>query len=403
MSSLWKHPNSPFWSACVTIVVGNRRKQTKRSCGTKDRRLAARIADSLEEAGMGRLEPKDAEEFLQKKVSDLPARRTAWKAFDSIFRETTGQGMKSETVRCFADQWLASIEGTVAAGTYQRYDVVVKRFLESLAGLAEQSMRAIKQPAIAAFRDAEAKRVAISSANVSLKIVRIMFNAAEANGLIDRNEARYVKTLKNPNHDTARRAFTLPELKRILEACDTEWRSMVLFGFYGGGIRLGDCARMSWRNVDLEAGQILYTAQKTGRRLEIPISTPLKEHLLSIAGVDDPNAPLHPKAFDTVAKQNGRAVGLSNQFYEILASAGMVKPRSHKRDKSKNGRAGKRLSSELSFHSLRHSTTSLLKRAGVGEAIAMDLVGHDSPEISRQYTSIDSATKLAALNKLPEI
>jgi integrase len=40
----------------------------------------------------------------------------------------------------------------------------------------------------------------------------------------------------------------------------------------------------------------------------------------------------------------------------------------------------------LSFHSLRHTAVSLLKDAGVPDAVVMALVGHESTAISQRYT-----------------
>jgi len=59
--------------------------------------------------------------------------------------------------------------------------------------------------------------------------------------------------------------------------------------------------------------------------------------------------------------------------------------------------------SEISFHALRHTSVSLLKSAGVSDAIARDLAGHESAEVSRLYTHIDESAKRSAVNKLPEI
>jgi integrase len=59
--------------------------------------------------------------------------------------------------------------------------------------------------------------------------------------------------------------------------------------------------------------------------------------------------------------------------------------------------------SEISFHSLRHTNVSLLKNAGVSDAVAQDLVGHESAEVSRLYTHIEDKTKRRAVNKLPVI
>ena len=102
---------------------------------------------------------------------------------------------------------------------------------------------------------------------------------------------------------------------------------------------------------------------------------------------------------------HGTKPGISSrQFGEILAAAGLVKVRSHHaEEKDRKGRSARRTASEVSFHCLRHTAVSLLKNAGVSDAVAQDLVGHESAEISRLYTHIDDATKLTALNKLPVI
>lgn len=58
---------------------------------------------------------------------------------------------------------------------------------------------------------------------------------------------------------------------------------------------------------------------------------------------------------------------------------------------------------EVTFHSLRHTATSLLKNAGVSEAVARDVIGHESAAISRHYTHIDQGATRKALAKLPDV
>ena len=59
--------------------------------------------------------------------------------------------------------------------------------------------------------------------------------------------------------------------------------------------------------------------------------------------------------------------------------------------------------SELSFHSLRHTATSMLKKAGVSDSIARAIIGHESAAISRLYTHLDMDTMRTALEKMPKI
>jgi integrase len=67
------------------------------------------------------------------------------------------------------------------------------------------------------------------------------------------------------------------------------------------------------------------------------------------------------------------------------------------------GRGGRRAPSVLSFHSLRHTATSFLKNAGVSDAVARDIIGHESAAVSANYTHIDQRTKREALEKLPDL
>lgn len=401
MASIWKDPRSPYWLACFTAYVGASAKQLKRTTATADKKLARRIADELDEAGRGARSPEQIKSFLEG-IQDLRAKRAARHAFDFAFRETTGRSMESKTVRGFVESWLERTRSEVSPGTWVKYEQTGKLLLESLGGKADQDVAEVRKDDVARFRDAQAKRVARSTANLYLKIARIIFTAAEADGLLVRNEAKQVKKLKTIEANS-RRAFTLDELGKILKNCDEEWRSMVLFGFYTGA-RLGDIARLTWQNLDLVTQEMSYFSGKTGRRVVTPMAGALMQHIQKLPAGDDPKQPIHPRAF-AIAERHGQLGALSNQFADILADGGLIAPRSHKVEdgKKRKGRDTKRNVSEISFHSLRHTAVSLLKTAGVSDAVAQDLVGHESAEISRHYTHIEAPAKRAAVDKLPEI
>jgi integrase len=406
MASITKDSNdrSPFFTACVTAFVGRSRRQWKRSTGTTDRKLAQRVADELEEAAQGRRSADEIKAFLATIKTDLRAWRAAHNVFDDVLRKTTGHGLGSKTTRGYIDEWLARNAGTLAQATFAKYQKTAASLYAALGGKADQDMAALRVEDIAAFRNAEAKRVSKSTANHALKIVRVFFAAAERDGVISRNVARLVRKERDSRAEKVRRrAFTLPELQRILARCDDEWRSLVLFGFYTGA-RLGDLAALTWQAVDLATATLHYTSRKTGCAISLPLPKPLADHIARLPAGDDPKAPLHPRAYAVLAKQ-GRVGQLSNQFHDILADAGLVPPRPHAPAAGAGtpGRRGRRAPSEISFHALRHTAVSLLKSAGVSDAVARDIVGHESEAVSRLYTHIEDSAKRAALNKLPVI
>ena len=94
---------------------------------------------------------------------------------------------------------------------------------------------------------------------------------------------------------------------------------------------------------------------------------------------DEPETPVHPRAHATLLRQ-GKAGGLSNQFADLLAQAGLREKQPHRKTHGTAGACAV-LRVGLSFHCLRHTAVSLLKEAGVPAAVVMELVGHDSPEI----------------------
>ena len=312
-------------------------------------------------------------------------------------RDSAGQ-----TVRAYVEMWLARTKGEVSPATWVKYEKTARLFLASLGGKAEHDMSAVKREDITRFRDEQGCRVATSTANVALKIVRLIFAAAEMDEVISRNEARLVKKLKvGPEAGSKRRAFTLQELQKLLSVCDEEWRSLVLFGFYTGA-RLGDLAFLTWQNLDLESGELAYTSRKTRRTVIVPLSDALRTNIEAMPAGDDPRQPIHPRAWETV-KREGRTGTLSRQFGELLADAGLVAPRSHAAKKDGAGRSGRRAVSEVSFHCLRHTANTLMKKAGVPEAVVRDIVGHDSAEVSRLYTHMDGSAKRDGVNRLPKL
>jgi integrase len=154
--------------------------------------------------------------------------------------------------------------------------------------------------------------------------------------------------------------------------------------------------------MNTERDEIRLSTSKTGRRQIIPIAKPLLTYLEELPAGDNPRAPLFSTAFHLGVRVGGTSV-LSQQFHDLLVTAGLAKAQPPKRRSTGVGRDSPRERSEVSFHSLRHTATSLLKAAGVSETVARDIIGHESAEVSRHYTHVDEASKRAALNKLPHL
>src|SRR5206468_2792302 len=101
---------------------------------------------------------------------------------------------------------------------------------------------------ILTFRDSLADRLSASTANQSLKVVRMAFKDAVSAGLLSTNVAAGVRRAKSAEEENRRRPFTIDEVKRILRVSHGEWPGLIRFGLYTGQ-RLGDIAALTWQNV----------------------------------------------------------------------------------------------------------------------------------------------------------
>jgi integrase len=309
-------------------------------------------------------------------------------------------------MKTFFAGWLERRKHEVSHSSLSRYSSVVRDFLEFLGPeKAGEDLSLLSRADIRAFRDYQASRLSATSANFSVAIVRNALKAAIREGLVTENVAGvdFIDPIKRPNDNHKRRAFTVAELQKLLTANEgTEWKGLILAGLYLGQ-RLGDIAKLTWANVDLANSEISVTTLKTGRTQIIPIAGPLLRYITEELQTpdDDPKAPLFPRAFAS-ALRVGRVSSLSRQFHDLLASAGLV-PSHNTSGEAGEEKSLRRTVNALSFHSLRHTATSFLKSAGVNNAVAMDLVGHQSVAISSHYTVIDSEAKRKAINLMPDV
>jgi len=380
MASLRKKPRSPFWFACFSLPSGGR---TQRSTKTADRKLALKLAGQWEDAA-------------RKRITTAQARRV----LSDIHEQIHGERLDSPTLASYSAQWLARKEGETAAVTYAAYKHAVNEFEKAMADKTGEPLHYVTPAHVAKWRDASAKKATARTANNKLKILRVLFQSAWREGLLpDGNPAAKVLALKTV--ESNRRPFTLPELKAVLRVASQEWRGMVLVGLYTGQ-RLKDVASLTWHNVDLERKEIRLSTSKTNRRQILPIAAPLLSYFIELPAGDNPAAPIFPKAYK-IAAQNLHIGKLSNQFNELLATAGLVKTPPETHEGTGIGRNASRERNAISFHALRHTATSLLKNAGVSEAVTRDIIGHESAEVSRHYTHVDEESKRAAMALLPDV
>jgi len=380
LASIHRHPNSRYWYCCINIPG---RGQLQRTTKQTDRRKAYDFAQKLEQAAHANV------------LTEIQARKILAEIYEI---RNPGERLPGSTIKDFFESWANNKVRETARSTGTHYKSTALRFISWLGEKSERDITALAPRDIVAFRDELASRLSASTANHAIKAIRMALKDAQAASLVTANVASGIRPAKSPEHDGARhkRPFTVGEIKRLLRVADDEWRGLILFGLYTGQ-RLGDIANLTWQSIDLARGELGLVTRKTKRRILVPLAAPLEKFLSEIPAGDDPKQPIFPQA----AASAKRTCTLSNQFYEIMTDAGLASPRNHA--STGKGRSNRRAFNELSFHSLRHTATSLMKDAGISPAIVQDIIGHESPAISAHYTHIGETAKRQAIAAMPDV
>ena len=383
MASLHRQHGKPFWYCAFTDHVGKRHfKSTKQTAKPEAKAVCDAMERAVRLAAGGTLNQEKARRVVEDVIAEL--------------MEISGEKVQRYATKEFLENWVNERQGEIGESTFASFQVYLKSFLAFLGPKTQQDLTALTIRDFQDFRDALKAKFSTGTVNNYMKMLRVALDDAMRRNLIDKNPAKLVKNLARTDKQD-RRPFTIPELKLLLAAADHEWKTAIMLGLYTGQ-RISDIKRLTWENLDLQARELtIARTEKTDRVVAIPIARPLLRHLETLSAGDDSKAPLCPSLARRPSSE------LSNLFYTLMFKAGLVESRKKRWTGKKRETTLKREMLDISFHSLRHTATTLLKRAGVNDAVAKDIIGHDSEAASRAYTHIDSETKRLALEKLPDI
>lgn len=180
-------------------------------------------------------------------------------------------------------------------------------------------------------------------------------------------------------HSNARDVvLSFDDLNRILSFMLRHARDITLTAFHTG-MRRGEIVNLTWDRVDLKKRIITLKDEhtKTGRGREIPINESLHKILSDI-----PQS-IHGDRYVFLYK------GLPVK--DIRASL--------KSACDKSGIPyGRKTDGGVTFHDLRHTFVTNMRRAGVHEKVLMDITGHMTREMQDRYDKVDSFEKSDAVD-----
>lgn len=441
MSSVQKLPHSPNWIAYFRGPDGKQRAKSTGLPATPENKLKAlRFAEMLEVGS------RSAEDLDQMRA-----------AFESLAQEIGRETDAALTIRDYFNRALVTLMDGLAPSMMLKNRSRLDQFLHWLGDRADLPMRKLSGEMLKDYRVHMQERLRASSANLHLSFVFRAAQLALREGVIFRDPTAGVKLLRVPAM-RSRRPFTVEEMRQILSSATGEWRGIVLAGFYTGQ-RIGDIVRMEWSAIEPDGDRLRWSfvTGKTGRRQSIPLHHTLAAFLTSLpregrfvfpglsrnvspsaqfrdvllaAGLSgskqDAHAAILARAYGltTSAIFKWRRFGTPDDPCPVSRPAEMrewirrrMKRTPHRTTLEGIAAASARFPDgiplpeysprrniyALSFHSLRHTATSMLRSAGASLAVSMDIIGHSSAQVHSVYTHTELAERRAAVDSLPEI
>ena len=282
--------------------------------------------------------------------------------------------------------------GRVSLATYENARTAFRQFCEWLGRRADEPIRLVTRADVRAFVAARRAVVRRETVHKGLSVIRAAFAYALDTDIIAKNPCDGVKIPPDTRDEkVVHEAFTVEEVKLLIEKLPDEWASAVrcCLGTYGQ--RMGDILGLKWEAFDWEQRVVRMVTGKTGRVL----AQPMQDGFFAWARA----------RFEAAQEAGGEAAVWvhpalhkhSNPSYEFtqlvrLHGIGLVGAEA-------GGR--RRVWHSKTFHSLRATVATLLQASGVSQGMAMELVGHESAAVHAVYIRPSGEQLREAAGRLP--
>ena len=382
----------------IRLMIHGRR--IAKSTHTRDLTEAKRVLDEFS-APFVRQDRVEEIRLLQAKIADIDQRE----ALEEEFRPQMS----------LRNSWWYYIDSTrrkqVSEATLIQKRHVWESFIKWICLIYDENMevRHVTPEIVETYLRFMRKNVSPTTWNGRLCYLREIYRVIMPKAKAKANPFADIPLLPESNHP--RRGLRIEEVKRLLEMAKLaggQWHTLFLFGIYTG-LRLGDCCRLVWDQVNFEQNIIqLIPAKKRNVRAGMPATIPLHPHLLRLltilkAGADADTSP-RPSVMgrkgrpryvleDMARLYNLARHKMNSTLTKIFIAAGI------RTSVKVEGR--KRKAADATFHSLRHTFVSLAANAGVPLHVIQSIVGHQTSAMTWHYYHVDEDAMRKAICAIP--
>lgn len=333
--------------------------------------------------------PKDGGIFKGENLSKAQAKKRALIEGSKIAEEECASlGGSNISVSKFLEQYHDRRKAYVSARTHACQKSAFQKLNAFLGTKADAPLERVTRDEAKRFAHAIRKEIRQKSARKDISHICAAFNDALDSDLIPKNPfARITIEPDAKEEKLTHEAFSLDEIRMMVEKFPPEWSSAVRCSFETFGQRLGDVLALRWEQFDIENRVVNITTGKTGKVLCQPMRPGFYKWAVENRRGD--RDLVHPNLF-TNRKQASRLFG------ELLRAYGI--------GISSIPQAGKRRTfNSKTFHCIRATCATMIQESGISEGMAMKLVGHDSDTVHRNYVRPDVEQLRKAASELPEL
>lgn len=335
--------------------------------------------------------------FQGERLSKVQAKRRALLVAQELAAAALVEAERENnvSVRQLLDTVLKGKLGRLSVSTYDNARTTYRQFCEWLGERrAHEPARLVTRADIKQWVTDRRVEVRCKTVKHGLYVLRAAFNWALDAELIPKNPCDKVRVPPDSKEEkVVHEAFTMEEVQVLVEKLPDEWAAAVRCCLGTFGQRLGDIRQLRWEQFDWEHRVVNMTTGKTGRRLQQPMLDGFYQWARErYAWAQEQGG---EQAVYVLPRLRAHS-NPSPEFSHLVRLHGIGL-------RGEAGMGRRRVWHSKTFHSLRATVVTMLHANGVSQGMAMELVGHDSPEVHAVYLrpTADQLREAAARLQLP--
>ena len=278
-------------------------------------------------------------------------------------------------------EWYKGLEKVKALSSFWRIEISLTNFNVEFGEMVVRDIR------LSQIENYQQKRLnqGMAPATVDREVgeVKTMVYKAYDDGLVDDSIAMVFKKANKVMKRNANARDTILPLDKfngLLSKAPPHLAGILAMGFYTG-MKKGEILGLTWDKVDLERRVIRLEAEDT--KDQEPRVIPLCDERL--AALKRQPVALHHKHVFTY-----KGNPIASNFKRSLVAA----------CKDAEIPYGRKVKGGFTFHDLRHTFNTYMRKAGVAESVIMQITGHATREMFDRYNTVDEDDARVAITQL---